>query len=209
MTKKKKKQITYSVIGIIIVALVGWWGWGAYERVQNAVPPSDIDVITAHEKGNLEGKLVMVEFSDFQCPACRVQQEFVDAALDSFPEMKLIFKHFPLETIHPNAYNAAIAAEAAGVQGAFWEMHDILFERQDEWSNFINPQNKFIEYAEELGLEVEQFRADLENEVVIAKVDADVAEGDALGLNSTPSFFINGERITTDQEFLEAVGQGV
>lgn len=207
MTKKNKK-ITYSIIGLIVVLFLMWWGFGTYQANQNAVPYTQIENIGEHETGNLEGEITMVEFSDFQCPACKLQQAFVKSALANFPELKLIFKNFPLSSIHPRARVAAEAAESAGLQGKFWEMHDLLFENQEEWSNLVNPKNKFVEYAQSLELNIEQFKTDLTNPAVIEKVNLDIAEANSLGINATPTFIIDGKKIQSDQDFLEAVGQG-
>lgn len=143
-----------------------------------------------------ERPVTIVEFADIQCPACRQYHPIIKSLLEIYPEtVALNFKHFPIMSIHPNAMPSAVAAEAAGRQDKFFEMVDLLFERQDAWARVPNPQSIFIEYARELELDVDQFTADLEDEELSNKVEAQRAEGINAGVNSTPTFFINGIKI--------------
>lgn len=143
-----------------------------------------------------ERPVTIVEFGDIQCPACRQYHPIMKSLLDLYPEtVALNFKHFPIMSIHPNALASAVASEAAGRQGKFFEMVDLLFERQDSWARVPNPESMFIEYAKELGLNEEQFANDLKDEQLSQKVESQRAEGINAGVNSTPTFFINGVRI--------------
>ncbi|PIT89205.1 MAG: hypothetical protein COU27_01530, partial [Candidatus Levybacteria bacterium CG10_big_fil_rev_8_21_14_0_10_36_7] len=112
-------------------------------------------------------------------------------------KVKLLFKHFPLTTIHRNAMGAAVAAEAAGLQEKFWEMHDALYDNQSEWAdlNALGAQDKFIFYAKSLGLDVGRFTKDLEDKSLSDKVSAMQQEGVSAGVSGTPTFFINGKLI--------------
>ncbi|KXK26221.1 MAG: Disulfide bond formation protein D precursor [candidate division WS6 bacterium OLB20] len=131
------------------------------------------------------------EFSDFECPACASFYPLVEQIRDEFgDDVAFEYKHFPLTTIHPNAYSAAVASEAAREQGKFEEFYDRLFEEQKNLS-----QELYVSIAEEIGLNVEQFQSDLQNPVVVARVDADIAEGNQRNVNATPTFFIDGKRV--------------
>jgi len=136
------------------------------------------------------------EFSDFQCPACKAYYSIVNKIIQQFTseEVNFVFKNFPLTTIHHNAYKASIAAEAAREQGKFMEFHDLLFERQDDFSdlNVTLSDDMLLGYAQELQLDLDKFKADLAKPEVKARVDADIAEGNNRGVSATPTFFVNG-----------------
>ncbi len=143
-----------------------------------------------------EKMVTMVEYADFQCPACKQYHPIVKSLLELYPgQLKLIFKHFPLTSIHPNALPAAKAAEAAGRQNKFFEMADLMYERQGEWSSLADPIQKFVEYAKELGLDVNKFTTDMKDPAIAQTIEAQQNEGIKNGVNSTPSFFIEGKKI--------------
>lgn len=150
-----------------------------------------------HEKGATESaKVVVVEFSDFQCPACRAAESLVTQLSQEYADrVTFAYRHFPLEQIHANARAAAIAAEAAAVQDAFWPYHDLLFDKQEEWSAIKDAQqlqDVFVAYADTLKLNREQFITDLAKPEVIAQVTEDGALANQLNVNATPTFFVNG-----------------
>ncbi len=170
---------------------------GATEQV------SDTSVLvtdTPHVKGATESaRFTLVEFSDFQCPACAATAPRVDALLAEYPDVQLVYRHYPLRTIHANAEAAAWASEAAANQGQFWEMHDALFARQAQWADLGNPGEYFVEVATELGLNTEQFEEEYASEAVRSRVSEDLRAAEQLRLNSTPTFFLNGEKMTITQ----------
>ena len=134
--------------------------------------------------GSAQAKVTIVEFSDFQCPACRQAEAAIKQILADYPqEVRLVYRHFPLTQIHEQALAAAELAEAAAAQGKFWEMHDVLFERQDEWAE---NREKFNEYRRELGISEEENYENL--------VQQDMRDGRNLGINATPTFFVNGRK---------------
>jgi protein-disulfide isomerase len=140
--------------------------------------------------------VTMVEYGDIQCPACKAYYPLVKQVMAAYPgQLKLIFKNFPLTTVHPNAMVAAIAAEAAGKQGKYFPMVDILYERQDEWAGLDNPQQKFEEYVKELGMNVAQFQKDQKDPAIQKLIDDERNEGIQNGVSGTPTFFVNGEKI--------------
>ena len=122
----------------------------------------------------------------------------VERLVDAYAgQVRIVYRHFPLTNIHPNAVPAARAAEAAGLQGKFWEMHDAIFEGQSQWSSRTpaSAQEIFAGYAADIGLDVTQWEADRESDAVKDKVDADTASARSSRVTSTPSFFINGELV--------------
>lgn len=155
---------------------------------------------TDHVRGALNGTVTMVEFGDFQCPACGAYEPLVRKVVADNPTtLKIVFRHFPLTQVHQNALLAAKASEAAGVQGKFWEMHDMLYDNQQAWSSGLNARDFFVNYAKTLGLDVAKFSNDLNSSAIEAKILAEYQEGAKLGVQGTPSFFINGKKIENPQ----------
>jgi len=149
-------------------------------------------------RGDKAAKVTLVEFSDFQCPACAFREPMVQQALKEYDgKVKLLYKHFPLTSIHKNAMNASKASEAAGKQGKFWEMHDLLFEKQSEWEGVADSKKVFIGYAEGLKLDSEKFKKDFDSKEIEQKITKEIDEGINLGVNGTPTFFLNGKVIDT------------
>lgn len=149
-----------------------------------------------HTLGNNGAKVSLVEFSDFQCPACKASETYIKQALKEYPgKVKLIYKHFPLATIHKNSFLAAKVSEAASNQGKFWEMHSKLFENQEKWGQSDNSLDFFKTYAKELKIDEKTFLKDIESKEVEAKVTKDQDEGTKNGINSTPTFFVNNKRV--------------
>lgn len=149
-------------------------------------------------KGAESAAVTIVEYSDFQCPFCAQAAPIVDQVLSDYPEdVRVIYRHFPLRQIHAQAQLASEAAEAAGKQGKFWEMHDVLFANQSQWSGNLSARGIFETYAEALGLDVDQFKIDLQDRALSEKVDNDYQSGVAAGVQGTPTFFVNGERLQT------------
>jgi protein-disulfide isomerase len=140
-----------------------------------------------HFQGNENATLTMVEYGDYQCPHCGHAYPIIKKVQEYFGDnLKFIFRNFPLENIHPFAVPAAIATEAAAKQHKFWEMHDIIFENQATLHG-----HSFLQFAEALKLNIEQFKLDTENELVFSKVETDFESGIKSGVNGTPSIFIN------------------
>ncbi len=154
--------------------------------------------------------ITVVEFSDFQCPACRAAQPAVENVKRAYPgKVQIVFRHFPLDSIHPNARLAATAAEAVASLDAskFWLMHDKLFAEQENWSTISSRtelKDAFASYAVELGLDRAQFLEKMESDSVAELVNLDVAAGTQLGVNSTPTFYVNGVK-TSAPQLLQAV----
>ncbi|HEY4479990.1 MAG TPA: thioredoxin domain-containing protein [Candidatus Paceibacterota bacterium] len=161
-------------------------------------PPFEVGVIHPLDrvKGSASSTVILTEYSDFQCPACRTYYPVIREVMAQYGDrVALIYRHFPLTSIHPNAEFAARAAEAAGRQGKFWEMHDLLFEKQNEWSGVSDIVSTFRSYATLLAISPDQFEADFRSSDVKDLVSAQRVHALRVGIQGTPSFFINGEQI--------------
>ncbi len=154
-------------------------------------------------EGNSNATTTIVEYSDFQCPACARYYPLVKQLVsDLGSQIRVVYRNFPLPQ-HQNADVAARAAGAAGKQGKLWEMHDKLFENQNAWAEKGNAEEIFIGYANELGLNVNQFKTDINSKDIEKKIQDDLKSGLGAGVNSTPSFFINGVKIQNPRSYDE------
>jgi protein-disulfide isomerase len=149
----------------------------------------------AHSRGGTTAKVTLEEYGDYQCPPCgllfpdlkTLEKEYGD-------QIRFVFRQFPLQ-MHQHAFAAAHAAEAAGLQGHFWEMHDMLYQNQLSWSVAEDVRPVFLQYARMLGLDVERFTRDMDSKEVADRVEADIVRGKALGVEGTPTVFINGRQL--------------
>ncbi len=157
---------------------------------------AQIEIANSPSRGPEDAPVVMVEFSDFECPYCLRAHPTVQRVLEEYPdEVKLVFKHFPL-SFHKNAVNAHRAVLAAGEQDRFWEMHDLIFDSIDDLS-----VARMVQHAETLGLDRKRFMASFESDLAQETIDRDMAEGRAAGVRGTPAFFINGRYMAGAQPF--------
>jgi protein-disulfide isomerase len=142
-----------------------------------------------HSRGAANAPIEIIEYGDYQCPYCKKAYYILkELPAELQRNIRLAFRNFPLQDLHEHALNAAIAAEVAAAQGKFWEMHDTIFENQHYLSD-----NDLIRYAEQIGLNVEQFRNDFGKERFFEKVKNDFLTGERSGVEGTPTFFINGK----------------
>lgn len=155
-----------------------------------------------HAKWSSANKNLLVEYSDLQCPACKNFNDlFKTLEASSSPDfaitkkITLIFRHFPLYQIHKNAFDAGYAAEAAANQGKFWEFIDSLYGKQTRWSESANSSDYFLTVAKELKMDIDKFKKDINSQAVKDRVQRDLDEGNKIGVNATPTFFLNGKKI--------------
>jgi protein-disulfide isomerase len=210
--EKKKSPLPLVIIGgVLVVAVVAGGllmgsnrtGGGAGQNAspqqqQTPVPRANVPpgAEPPRAKGPETAAVQMEEFGDYQCPSCGVFNPVVKKLQGTYGErLRVVFRHLPLQSIHRNAAMAARAAEAAGLQGRFWEMHDTLYATQKEWSDLPDPRPKFTEYAQRTGLDTERFKTDLEGNAVAARIVADVRRASAIGVTGTPTVFINGLQV--------------
>lgn len=155
-------------------------------------------------KGNPKAAVVVVEYLDFECEVCGSYYPGIKRLAEEFKDrVAFVTRYFPLPG-HKNSLTAALAAEAAGRQGKFWEMHDTLFQNQETWGEKPAPTPEIFEaYAQKLGLNMEQFKRDVSSPAVKERVERDRAAGQRFGVQSTPTFFLNGEKIQNPKSYTD------
>lgn len=205
--RRNKRLWTGGIIAVVTILIISF----AVSKSGNPIDPASFANVetfplSAHEKGNSESDIRLIEYSDFQCPACKAAAPAVAELVENFGDQFVLeYRHFPLRSIHPNAQLAAQATEAAAIQGKFWEMHDKLFEMQEEWSQSFNPERYLRQYAVEIGLNEDRFRFDLNSDEVKNVVNQHFDEAQALQLPGTPSFVFNGEQIDVNTFIAENI----
>ncbi len=155
-----------------------------------------------HVYGSTEGNVLLIEYGDFQCPACKSAFPILQEIKEEYKDkLTFIFRNNPITQIHPNARAAAAAAEAAGLQGKYWEMHDALYEQQDDWSNASVDERLsfFVAMAKEVGIDdIDQFKRDIESDAVSSKINFDLSLGRKDNVSGTPTIFLNQEQLESD-----------
>jgi protein-disulfide isomerase len=150
----------------------------------------------SHLRGAQDAQLTLAEFGDYECPSCGAWHPLIKEILSRYPaKLRLDFHHYPLVSIHPNAMAGAIAAEAAGEQGKFWEMHDQLFQTQRDWGEKQDPKPVFLVLAYRIGLDVNRFNQSMSSPALQSKILQDVSNAQDLRIDGTPTFYLNGEQI--------------
>jgi protein-disulfide isomerase len=164
----------------------------------------------AAKKPAADTVVTLEEFGDYQCPPCgELHLTLKKLKVQYGSNLNFVFRNHPLTEIHKNALLAAQAAEAARVQGRFWEMHDLLYENQKVWSDDVSPKPIFIKFARDLGLDTERFGRDLSNEEVKLRIEADQQAATKMGVNGTPTVFINGRRLRDEATTPDGVRKGI
>lgn len=209
MTKK-----AWIIVIILCVSILGGLVWMSRS---NQIDVSGIDVntiqeasamngnIADHTTGNMDSKVIMFEYGDYQCSGCAAAYPIVKQAVEKYSDkMGFIFRNFPLYSIHPNAFAASSAAEAAGIMGKYWEMHDYLYANNSAWVSLTGQDRTdyFVAAAKSLGLDTNRFTTLLTDPRVKKKIDFDVALGKVLNINATPSMFVDGVNVA-DQYYAD------
>lgn len=183
------KRTIFIIIGIIVAVFGFFYLTQPAEKTASAEPSNHV----------LEGSsgVVFIEYGDFQCPACGAYHPILKELKSKYAGVIAFqFRHFPLESLHKNARAASRAAEAAGMQGKFWEMHDMLFENQQAWQDTNDPVSLFDSYAQSIGVsDMAKFSTDYRSSSVNDVINADLNEGRALGATSTPTFVLDGKKL--------------
>lgn len=183
-------------LAIVAVIIVGFVGVIVFNK-QNASAPSGSNSKaqpTNHVKGENAKKVTVVEYGDFQCPVCATYEPVLREVFEKYKnDIQFQYRNFPLQQIHQNALAGARAAEAASLQGKFWEMHDQLYDNQQTWSVSSTPNTYFDSYAKALGLDEAKFKKDFASSAVNDTINADIAEGEKLKVNGTPGIVIDGK----------------
>lgn len=205
-------------IAIMVVVILGLFGVLMLTRKDDPKTSSSSQSSQSEGSNNKVGagnkKVTLLEFGDFQCPACKSYLPIVQEIKKSYgDDITFQFRHYPLVQIHPNATISARAAEAAAKQGKFFEMHDLLYENQESWASSSNPTSIFETFASQLNLKTDQFKTDMADAGTLAIINADSKIAQAAGANSTPSFSINGVKIeknpTSVEEFKKLIDDAI
>jgi protein-disulfide isomerase len=205
------KPLIVIVVAIVIAAGAALYLSRTADRTAEASDKSSrVDIKSGgHIRGPANAQVTLVEFGDFQCPSCGGYHPLVKEILNRYPDkVRLEFHHYPLVDLHPNAMLGAMAAEAAGDQGRYWEMHDALFEHQAEWAPSRNAELVLLNLANRLGLNLNQFMQQLRSPALQGRILQDVTLGNSLHIMETPTFFIDGQRVyikPTIEDFVKVV----
>jgi protein-disulfide isomerase len=194
--------------GVALFLVLGVWGIYAASTQPSSTTSQQSNItlpkVTASDfqTGSPTAKVTLVEYSDFQCPACKAYYPVVKQLQKDYGDrLHFVYRFFPLENIHKNAAVSAEAGYAASKQGKFWEMHDKLFETQDSWAPLPDPTDTFVGYAKDLGLNVDQFKKDYSSDTAQKFVNDSYQTALNMGLQGTPSFFLNGKFIDNPQGY--------
>jgi protein-disulfide isomerase len=196
------------VIVIVILIFVGIFAFSG-NKSNGSGPTGSSSKLTQHVQGLNKDGITLVEYGDYECPFCgqyypilkQIQTEYND-------QISFQFRNFPLVSIHQNAFAGARAAEAAGLQNKFWQMHDLLYEQNDlsqnnpnasTWVKASDPTTFFNQYAQQLGLNLTKFKADYASGTVNNLINADMGEGTKLKIQGTPTFFLNGKEVSVNE----------
>jgi protein-disulfide isomerase len=200
---KKAWIIFASVCVLLLVGLV-------YLSSKDKIDVSNIDInaiqsgntqsgnVADHVTGKKDSKVVFLEYGDYQCPGCGQAYPDIKSVTDKYSgQIAFVFRNFPLTSLHPNAKAAAAAAEAAGLQGKYWEMHDKLYINQNDWKDLSTTDrtNYFAGYAKNLGINVATFTTDMASTKVNQKINYDLALGKKAGVDATPTIYLDSKPI--------------
>ena len=203
----KNKIILWAIITVAVIGSI----FGIIKLASKSQTPDSnnlaitVSAVNDNEniKGDKEAATTLIEYSDFQCPACGSYYPIVKKVTEDLgAKVRFAYRHFPLPQ-HKNAKLAATVAEAAGKQGKFWEMHDLIFQNQSDWSEEKNVAILFAKYAQDIGLDLARFQTDIASDDIKAKIENDYKSGVKAGVNSTPSFFLNGKKMDNPRNYDE------
>jgi len=202
----RTRWIIFSVIIVGIIAVLIFLSNGSKTDLSNVdafavqKATSQDGNIGDHVFGKSDSKVTLIEYGDYQCPPCGSMYPLVKSVTEEYKsQLRYIFRNFPIPELHPNARAAAASAEAVGLQGKYWDIHNRLYETQSDWSDLsINERGAYFEnIAKELGVNVNTYKADLAKPNIAKKIDYDMSLGTKSSVNATPTFFLNGKKLDT------------
>ena len=193
------------LIGVLVVVVGGMIGLFALANSgsDGPAPKGSKTVVRADSHKTGSGSVQLVEFGDYECPACGAAYPTIKQIMKDYDgKVTLYFRNFPLVQIHKNAMMGAEAAESAGAQGKYWEMHDALYDNQKEWGELssTDAETKVLGYAKNLELDTDKMKSDIDSEKYKQVIQQDMADGNALGIDSTPTIYVNGVK-TQDYQY--------
>ena len=228
-TAEKKSNTPILIIGVVLVAalLGGWWYFNSTKTPptannsvagNKATPANKQSVIPANapiganppnQSGSQTASVTLEEFADFQCPQCAATHPIMNEIKSLYgSRIRFIYRDFPLNIpAHDKSYDASVAAEAAGMQGKFWDMQNLLFTNQKAWTADPNFKATWKDYAQKIGLDVAKWENDMLGIAAKSRVDADLARGKGLNVNSTPTLYINGVDVPFQQMTVDGLKQ--
>jgi protein-disulfide isomerase len=191
-----KRYLPFVIIAAVLVAAVG----GGFMMFRSAQPQSPTTPTPAGGSvATSKGVVTIDEYGDYQCPPCGALHPIIKTLKGEYGDrIQFAFHHFPLTQLHSHALEASYAAAAAGLQGKFWEMHNMLYEKQSEWSEVGDFRPIVLEFARKIGLDLPRFTRDIDGLQVVTIVSEDMQRGALLGVNGTPTVFINSQLIHSD-----------
>lgn len=182
------------LVGLLVIRYRVLYPSEPQERIRETASASP-GAVPPRVRGNENAPVTLEEFADFECPPCAAfHSELKNLQAEYGARLRVVFRHYPLET-HQRALDAARAAEAAAAQGRFWEMHDRLYERQDEWARAADARAVFTRYAQDLGLDAARFAKDMDSAEVTERIRLDQERGASIEVDGTPTIFINGREL--------------
>ncbi len=204
--------MAFVVLAVAVVIVAGVMSGGFSAVTNSSSTPAGFVATTVPAiassdwtRGNANAKVTVIEYADYECPACAEWAPIMSQLVQNFSSTVIFaFRNFPLYSVHPDAQISAQAVEAAGLQGKYWEMHDLLYQKQNEWvaaSPDAVVGQYFDGYASLLGLDMNKFNQDIGSSAVTAKIAADVASGNAASIDHTPTFFVNQKQIPNPNGF--------
>jgi len=204
--EKRNKLFKQAAVWIGMVLVLAISVWGLMQIADSPAKTSKINLppVTSSDItiGNPKAKAVLVEYGDFQCPACAAYQPLVNQLILDFKDnIYFVYRFFPLTQVHKNAMISAQAGYAAHKQGKFWEMDNLLYTNQKSWEESLNAKEIFINYAKNLKLNIDKFKKDLESDEGKKIINEQYRQGLSAGVNSTPTFFLNGAKIETPRSY--------
>lgn len=206
MKQEAKVLIGIGSATIAILAIATFMLNKSFAPLESTVSPASEKLllgVNSHQTATASAKVTVVEFGDYQCPACKAAYPVAEQILKEYSgKINFVFRNFPLAQ-HKYGLLSAEAAEAAAAQGKFWEMHKILYENQENWSESTKPQDLFAGYAKDLELDVDRFNQDINANKYSDIITQDRTDGISLGVNVTPTFFINGKKAEGIPEYAD------
>jgi protein-disulfide isomerase len=207
-----KRYLPFVIVAVVALATIGSGAMLYRAKRPHVLSIPEDQTLTAksgresaHIRGNPDAPVTLEEYGDFQCPPCGMFAAFLGQLEKEYESrLRVVFRNFPL-AMHQHAREAALAAEAAGLQGHFWEMHDVLYREQETWSKAPNVRELFESYAGTIGLDLDKFKSDMDSEQAKARVDADRQRGESLGIQTTPTLFINNQPLETKDKNPEGI----